>query len=144
MPDFEALGAELGKLVNEKQASYGDSFGRSGAVLRILYPAGVKPEQYGDLLAVARVLDKLFRVATDRDAFGEDPWQDICGYSLLAVAKTVPSVEKATEVTESSCPLSSALCSPRWMSQILTTRSSPPEARILSSGEKAALKTPPT
>jgi hypothetical protein len=32
------------------------------------------------------VIDKLKRIATDRDALGENPWKDIMGYSLLAVA----------------------------------------------------------
>lgn len=87
MTDFASLGAELGRLVNEKQAAYGDSFGRSGAVLEILYPAGVQPDQYTDLLAVTRVIDKLFRVASARDALGETPWKDIAGYGLLGWAQ---------------------------------------------------------
>jgi len=88
MTDFRELGAELGRLVNEKQAAYGDSHGRAGEVLRVLYPDGVSPDQYGDLLTVARVIDKLFRVATDRDALGESPWQDVAGYGLLGWART--------------------------------------------------------
>lgn len=80
---YEAAGRALGALVDTKQAAYGDSFGRSGEILRILYPQGIRPEQYRDALAVTRVVDKLFRIATDRDALGESPWRDICGYSLL-------------------------------------------------------------
>ncbi len=30
-----------------------------------------------------RILDKCFRIATHRDALGEDPWQDVAGYALL-------------------------------------------------------------
>lgn len=77
-------------LVVEKQAAYGDSFGQSGKVMAILYPEGIRPEQLNDALAVVRVLDKLFRIATKKDAFGESPWNDILGYSLLAVAKAQP------------------------------------------------------
>jgi hypothetical protein len=47
----------------------------------------VKPEQYGDLLAITRVIDKLFRLATKKNAFGESPWRDICGYALLGIAR---------------------------------------------------------
>lgn len=83
---YEAAGRALGSLVDVKQAAYGDSFGRAGDVLRILYPTGIRPEQYRDALAVTRVLDKLFRIATDRDALGESPWRDIGGYSLLGAA----------------------------------------------------------
>lgn len=84
---FVALAREVGQLVEEKQAAYGDSFGKAGAVMRILYPEGIAPEQMDDALAVVRVVDKLFRVATDRDALGESPWRDIAGYGLLGAAR---------------------------------------------------------
>jgi hypothetical protein len=84
---YENIGANIGKTVEEKQAAYGDSFGKSGAVMRILYPEGIPPEKMDDALAVVRVLDKLFRIATDRDALGESPWCDIAGYALLAVKR---------------------------------------------------------
>lgn len=84
---YEGLAAELGRLVEEKQLAYGDSFGKSGDVMRILYPKGVAPEQLDDALTIVRVLDKLFRIATKKDAFGEDPWKDIEGYALLARAR---------------------------------------------------------
>jgi hypothetical protein len=86
-PDFESIGASLGRLVAEKQAAYGDSFGKSGAVMRILYPAGIAADQVDDALTVVRILDKLFRVATARDALGESPFRDIGGYALLAQAR---------------------------------------------------------
>jgi len=38
------------------------------------------------MLAITRVLDKLFRLATRKDAFGESPWNDICGYAILGIA----------------------------------------------------------
>lgn len=85
--DYEHLGTKLGMLVAEKNEAYGDSFAKSGEILRVLYPSGVRPDQYGDLLAIARVLDKLFRVATKKDAFGETPWRDIAGYGLLGWAE---------------------------------------------------------
>jgi hypothetical protein len=93
--DFAALGQEIGALVATKQKAYGDSFGRSGAVLRILYPLGIAPEQFDDALAVVRVVDKLFRIATDRDALGESPWRDVCGYGLLGAARTTGAKTEA-------------------------------------------------
>lgn len=84
---YEKLGSEVGKLVDEKQVAYGNSYGKSGEVLQILYPDGVMPEQYTDMLAIVRVLDKLFRIATQKDAFGESPWRDVAGYGLLGVKK---------------------------------------------------------
>ncbi len=85
--NYEDLGAALGRLVETKQKAYGDSFGKAGAVMRILYPAGVAAEQLDDALTIVRILDKLFRVATARDALGESPFRDIGGYALLAQAR---------------------------------------------------------
>ena len=86
MSDFTQLGEQIGNLVAQKQEAYGDSYGKSGQVLRILYPDGVRVDQYDAFLAVTRVIDKLFRVATKKDAFGESPWRDIAGYALLGIA----------------------------------------------------------
>lgn len=86
-PTYRERGERLGNLIEEKQAAYGDSFGKAGDVMRILYPLGIPPQKLDDALVVVRVLDKLFRIATDRDALGESPWQDIAGYGLLAAAR---------------------------------------------------------
>jgi len=84
---FIDIGTAVGTLVKEKNAAYGDAFAQSGKILRVLYPDGIKPEQYEDMLGVCRVLDKLFRVATKKDAFGESPWNDVAGYGILGVAR---------------------------------------------------------
>lgn len=88
MKDYENLGAQIGKLVTEKQIAYGDSFGKSGEVLKILYPNSIQPDQYDDALAIVRILDKLFRIANNKDAFGESPYRDIAEYGILGAAKT--------------------------------------------------------
>jgi len=80
---YEKLGREVGALVDEKQRAYGNSFGKAGAFLRILYPVGIQPEQYGDALALVRIFDKMMRVATDKGALDESPFKDIAGYGLL-------------------------------------------------------------
>lgn len=80
---YEEIGAEIGRLVDKKQKAYGQSFNHVGEVLKILYPQGIKIEQYDDVLAIVRILDKFFRIATDKSALGENPWQDVAGYSLL-------------------------------------------------------------
>lgn len=84
---FKDIAAEVGQLVTDKNAAYGDSFSRSNEVISILYPDGIRPDQYEDFLTVIRVIDKLFRIATRKDAFGESPWTDVMGYALLAVAR---------------------------------------------------------
>jgi len=80
---YEHIGTEIGRLVDEKNRSYGDAFNRVGDFLKILYPNGVKPEQYDDMLAIVRVFDKLMRIAHQKEAFGENPWRDIAGYGIL-------------------------------------------------------------
>lgn len=80
---YQCIGAAIGYLVDTKQKAYGRSFDRMGEVFRLLYPTGIKPQQYDDVLAIARVMDKIFRVAAKKDAFGESPWADIAGYALL-------------------------------------------------------------
>ena len=84
--DFVEIGTRIGMLVQQKNLAYGDSFSRATDILEVLYPTGVQPHQYRDMLAVIRVIDKLFRLATRKDAFGESPWNDIAGYALLGVA----------------------------------------------------------
>jgi hypothetical protein len=83
---FVEIGEEIGKLVAEKNLSYGSSFSKCGDFLRLLYPNGIQPEQYTDLLLLARIFDKCCRLATRKDAFGESPYRDMCGYSILGVA----------------------------------------------------------
>ena len=56
---FSGLGAEVGDLVHDKQ--------------------------YDDLLTIARILDKLFRLANDPTAFDENPYKDIVGYAILGM-----------------------------------------------------------
>lgn len=80
---FEEMGADIGALVDVKNKAYGDSFAKSGDILKLLYPDGIKPDQYKDMLYIIRVIDKLFRIATNKDAFGENPARDIAGYSIL-------------------------------------------------------------
>jgi hypothetical protein len=83
MGKYEAKGLRLGELVDRKQESYGDSFHKSGEVMKILYPFGISHDQIPDALAVVRIIDKLFRIATEKDALGENPFKDIAGYGLL-------------------------------------------------------------
>ena len=88
---LEALGREVGALVDEKNRAYGNSFAQSHEILRVLYPSGIRPEQYPDALAILRIIDKLFRIATDRDALGESPYRDVAGYGLLGASRVEDS-----------------------------------------------------
>jgi hypothetical protein len=93
MGKYEDLGTRVGKLVDEKNKAYGNSFDAAGNFLRLLWPDGCPPEQFDDLLAMARIFDKMKRIATDRDAFGESPYQDIAGYGLLGLHRVEQTKE---------------------------------------------------
>ena len=87
MSSLKNLTINLGELLEEKNKSYGSAFSKSSEILEILFPTGVQPEQYTDLLLVTRILDKLFRIANDKSAFNEEPWKDIAGYGILGIYK---------------------------------------------------------
>lgn len=91
--DYVKIAQEVGQLVTDKQAAYGDSFNKSQQIIKILYPDGIKPENYGDLLTIIRMIDKLFRIATSKNAYGESPYRDIAGYALLGLSN---DLEKET------------------------------------------------
>lgn len=84
---YEMLAMEIGQLVDEKNEAYGDSANTSSEAFKLLYPNGIKPEQYSDALLLVRVWDKMKRIATRKDAFGESPFKDIAGYGLLGAMK---------------------------------------------------------
>jgi hypothetical protein len=85
---FETIANEIGKLVTEKNITYGDSFAKCDKFLELLYPGGISVAQYGDALAMVRIFDKQMRIATAKDAFGESPYKDIIGYGILGVARS--------------------------------------------------------
>jgi hypothetical protein len=66
--DYRVIADAIACTVEEKQEAYGDSFGRSGAVLREMYPDGIHPDQYDDMACVVRIIDKLFRLAHEPEA----------------------------------------------------------------------------
>ncbi len=86
---YHIVSEQVADLVVEKQSAYGDSFGKSGEIFRLLYPQGIPVDKLEDALTIVRVVDKLFRIATHKDAMGEDPWQDILGYALLAMVRNI-------------------------------------------------------
>ena len=83
---YEVRGRNVVRLVARKQEEYGDSFHRAAEIVRSLWPNGIPPEAYTDVLAVVRVIDKLFRIANGNRG-GENAWQDIAGYGLLGMGE---------------------------------------------------------
>ncbi len=88
---FQELGASVGELVDEKQRQYGQSVQKSGKILETLFPNGIQPHQYADMLLIVRMLDKMSRLAQrgedGKDLGGESPYRDLAGYSLLGLSK---------------------------------------------------------
>ena len=78
---------EVALRVKAKNESYGAAYAKSGEFLNLLYPDGITPEQYTDALLLVRIFDKQMRIANRKDAFGENPYQDIMGYGLVGVIK---------------------------------------------------------
>ena len=74
---------EIGKLVEEKDIAYGNSFDKSEEFLKLLYPNGITLDKYADMLCLIRMFDKQMRIATNKGAFNENTYQDLAGYSLL-------------------------------------------------------------
>lgn len=90
---FQKIAKELGETVTKKNFAYGDAAAQTGKILEILYPYGVRPDQYQNMLLVTRILDKLSRVAQNNDPFGECPFGDIAGYGIIG--KRIYDVRKA-------------------------------------------------
>ncbi len=86
--NYEELGRTVGALVDVKNKAYGSAFDDAGEFLKLLYPRGITPDQYGDALALVRIFDKMKRIATNKDALGESPYQDIAGYGLLGLKRS--------------------------------------------------------
>lgn len=84
--NYPKIGKEIGELVEMKESQYGSSFSKSGNFLELLYPNGIKPEQYKDMLGIVRVFDKQMRIANGNKG-NENAWKDIAGYSLLGIGE---------------------------------------------------------
>jgi|10_taG_2_1085330.scaffolds.fasta_scaffold84504_2 hypothetical protein len=97
---FLKKATEIGKLVEQKNLSYGNSFYKSEEILKVLFPNGIKPAQYTDLLALTRVIDKLFRIANQKKAFEESPWDDIAGYAILGSTSEDKEKKEANNALE--------------------------------------------
>ncbi len=81
-----------------KNKKYGDAVRKTTELLKVLYPEGIRLDQYSDLLLLVRVQDKMVRLASytpeRRGQDDESPWADIRGYGILGEEKDLdPSVE---------------------------------------------------
>ena len=91
---FMQLATDLGKLLAEKTLAYGDAFSKTTQILTLLYPQGIKVQQYKDVHVLVRMLDKMSRIAQDNDPMGESPYKDLAGYAILAQANLIAQNSK--------------------------------------------------
>lgn len=91
---FAEIAEQLGKLVIEKNEAYGSAYALCATFLELLFPQGVHPTRYTDMLLLVRMFDKQMRIARRKDAFGESPYRDLAGYSVLGVHKDTPFEKK--------------------------------------------------
>jgi hypothetical protein len=107
-PNFLSVACEIGLLVRQKNAAYGSSFAKCGFFLKLLYPDGIQPSQYQDALLLVRIFDKQMRIATAKEALGENPYRDIAGYGILGATEEQPASpaspeSSATQIRQKLC-----------------------------------------
>ena len=96
---YKDLGSDVGALVDEKNKAYGNSFEVSEDFIKLLWPNGVPPEAYRDMLCVVRIFDKLKRIAANKNWNSESPYRDIAGYGLLGLMKDIQDYQNARPKT---------------------------------------------
>ena len=78
---------DLELLIERKNASYGDSIGKSARVLGIICPDGIPTKIYHRAHVLIRCIDKICRLFSPtinrEDAI--DAWRDIAGYAWKAI-----------------------------------------------------------
>ena len=80
---FKETALDIADLLNDKHLQYGDTFKETAVVLRRLYPDGIKPQQYSDVLYVLRIYENLVRALNMENS--AEPWRDIAGFAILAL-----------------------------------------------------------
>jgi hypothetical protein len=111
---YQQIAAELGELVQRKNAAYGNSVDAGDRIMAILYPAGITPQRMPRALRLVRILDKVNRYATDNDSFGESPLIDVAGYCITILhEEQKESAEECTHVNASDPAANNSPQAPR-------------------------------
>jgi len=142
---FTELANGIGELVENKNKAYGSAFDKCGDFLKVLYPEGIKPEQYKDMLCIVRVFDKLMRIATSYDGTEEkkvDAYSDLMGYGLLGLRASLEEKEAQTKDKEKQ-ELNADVFSPeqvkRWK-EVLDKADEPNTNAIAYSAEEKLIR----
>lgn len=93
---YELEGKNLGRLVDEKQAAYGDSIAQTEKLMHVFLSRYEEGDTYkipksllNHILLQVRIIDKQNRIFSnpDGDLMDESPYKDIAGYGLLGNKK---------------------------------------------------------
>lgn len=143
---FTELATNIGELVESKNKAYGSAFDKCGDFLKVLYPEGIKPEQYKDMLCIVRVFDKLMRIATSYEGTEEkkvDAYSDLMGYGLLGLRASLEEQESVKQTAKEK-QLKEEGFTPelvdRWKEVLAKVESRDPDATAYSVEERALLK----
>ena len=90
---YVGVAANIGALAEGKLAAHGDTTGNTGKILRVLYPDGIAPDQYDDMLSIARILERICCIATDKQSLGEALFTDIAEAGILGLIKSQSATE---------------------------------------------------
>lgn len=107
---FEKTAAEIAQTLEKKQEAYGDSFGKTSDIMRILLKENYIESQdaflipsalLSELLTIVRILDKISRIATSPtgDKMDESPYADIAGYAILSLSRSREQTSSKNEET---------------------------------------------
>lgn len=82
--DFKKATNEVAEKVRKKNEDYGNCLLKVSEILKVLYPKGIPPHDYGKVSLLIRMFDKISRICNEKPLnFNEDSWDDLIGYSLI-------------------------------------------------------------
>lgn len=90
---FDKLGGLIGKFLKYKNHEYNNSHEKATKCIEILFPNGIKFEQYNDFIGIIRILDKISRISNG-NLGTENAWVDLLGYAFLEVLKDKKAIKK--------------------------------------------------
>jgi hypothetical protein len=77
----------IAEMLTEKRKAYGDNLSDTQRILQVLYPEGIPPSAYSEVLVMVRIFDKFKRRANfhrnpESWVDDENPWLDVSGYGV--------------------------------------------------------------
>jgi len=77
---YERIGDDVKRIVQRLEDHHGHSLGQTKEVLKLIYPRGIAPDQFGDAVQMVRVLDELFVIGNMEgvhDSERADMWKEL-------------------------------------------------------------------